>query len=271
MRRRGRVLRSVSILLVLLVVVLGVLWSLQHRMIYFPSRAEPAPVGGVREVALTASDGLRLTAWLIPPEPVAARPEPVAVLVTPGNAGNRGDRMPLAAALAATGLTVLLVDYRGYGGNPGSPSEAGLARDARAGWDHLTANGFTADRIVLFGESLGAAVATRLAVDVSPRGLVLRSPFASLASVGREHYPFLPVGLLLRDRYDVAEKVARVRAPTIVVYGTADSIVPPRQSRAVADAAANLTDVVAVTGADHNDAVLGAGPAAIDAVTRLAG
>jgi pimeloyl-ACP methyl ester carboxylesterase len=192
------------------------------------------------------------------------------VLVTPGNAGNRGDRLPLAAALAATGLTVLLLDYRGYGGNPGSPSEEGLARDARAGWDHLTALGFAADRIVLFGESLGAAVATRLATDVTPRGLVLRSPFASLASVGREHYPFLPVGLLLRDRYEVADQVGRVRVPTVVVYGTADRVVPPRQSRTVADAAANLADVVVVDGADHNDAVLGAGRAAIDAVTRLA-
>jgi pimeloyl-ACP methyl ester carboxylesterase len=270
MRRRGRVLRSVSVVLVLLMVVFAVLWSLQRRMIYFPSRAEPVPVGGVREVGLDTSDGLRLTAWLVLAEPVRAPQEPVAVLVTPGNAGNRGDRMPLAVALAVTGLTVLLLDYRGYGGNPGSPSEDGLARDARAGWNYLTAHGFPADRIVLFGESLGAAVATRLAVDVAPRGLVLRSPFASLASVGRAHYPFLPVGLLLRDRYEVADRVGRVRAPTIVVYGTADSVVPAGQSRTVAEAAANLADVVAVAGADHNDAVLGAGPATIDAVRRLA-
>ena len=269
MRRRGRVLRSVSVVLVLLVVVLAVLWSLQRRMIYFPSRAEPVPAGGVREVALDTSDGLRLAAWLVPAIPAPAA-EPLAVLVTPGNAGNRGDRMPLAAALAATGLTVLLLDYRGYGGNPGSPSEEGLARDARAGWDSLTAHGFPAERIVLFGESLGAAVATRLALDVAPRGLVLRSPFASLASVGREHYPFLPVGLLLRDKYEVADQIGRVRAPAIVVYGTADSVVPPGQSRTVADAAANLADVVAVAGADHNDAVLGAGRAVIDAVARVA-
>lgn len=144
MRWRGRTLRSVSVALILLVVVLAVLWSLQRRMMYFPSRAEPVPAGGVRAVALTTSDGLRLTAWLVPADATPA--QPVAVLVTPGNAGNRGDRMPLATALAATGLTVLLLDYRGYGANPGSPSEEGLTRDARAGWDHLTTNGFAAGR-----------------------------------------------------------------------------------------------------------------------------
>jgi uncharacterized protein len=260
--------RSVLVVLVLLVVVLAVLWSVQRRLIYFPAREAPVAVAGAEDVVLETSDGLRLSAWLVPATaPVAA------VLVTPGNAGNRADRLPLAAALAAAGLTVLLLDYRGYGGNPGGPSEEGLARDARAGWNYLTGHGFPPERIVLFGESLGAAVATRLAADVTgppPRGLVLRSPFASLAAVGREHYPFLPVGALLRDRYEVAEQVGRVRVPTIVVYGTADTVVPPAQSRTVAGAAANLVDVVAVDGADHNDAVLGAGHAAIDAVVRLA-
>jgi pimeloyl-ACP methyl ester carboxylesterase len=268
--------RWVSVVLVLLVVVLAVLWSVQRRLIYFPSRAAPLAVAGAHDVALDTSDGLRLSAWLVPAAATpAAAPadQPVAVLVTPGNAGNRADRLPLAAALADAGLTVLLLDYRGYGGNPGSPSEEGLARDARAGWNYLTGHGFPPGRIVLFGESLGAAVAVRLAAEVAgppPRGLVLRSPFASLTAVGREHYPFLPVGALLRDRYEVAEQIGRVRVPTIVVYGTADTVVPPAQSRTVARVAANLADVVTVDGADHNDPVLGAGRATVDAVVRLA-
>jgi pimeloyl-ACP methyl ester carboxylesterase len=264
-------IRSVAVVLVLALVVVAVVWSVQRRFIYFPTRDAPAAVAGARDVVVTTADGLRLSAWLVPPT-ASAPDEPVGVLVTHGNAGDRGDRMPLAAALAAKGLTVLLLDYRGYGGNPGSPTEEGLATDARAGWEYLTAHGFAADRIVLCGESLGAAVATRLAADLSgtpPRGLVLRSPFASLAAVGREHYPFLPVRVLLRDRYEVAEQVRRVHAPTIVVYGTADTVVPPGQSRAVAEAAASLVDVVAVEGADHNDAVLAFGPALIGAVERL--
>jgi pimeloyl-ACP methyl ester carboxylesterase len=276
----------VSVVPVVLVVVLAMAWSLQRRLIYFPTREAPVAVGGVRDVALDTADGLRLSAWLVSPAPgdaAAGSPVPgegTAVLVLPGNAGDRSDRLPLATAFAAAGSTVLLLDYRGYGGNPGGPSEVGLAHDARAGWEYLTANGFAADRIVLFGESLGAAVATRLAADlgaassvprgVVPRGLVLRSPFVSLAAVGRAHYPFLPVGALLRDRYEVAEQIHRVRAPTIVVYGTADTVVPPAQSRAVAGAAANLAGEVAVEGADHNDAVLAFGPETTGAVTRLA-
>lgn len=234
--------------------------ALQRKLTYFPTRNRPAAPPGVREVALDTDDGLRLTAWLVG----GSAPDTVA-LVAPGNAGNRADRLPLARDLAREGLTVLLLDYRGYGGNPGSPSEDGLARDARAGWDVLAGAG----RIVLYGESLGAAVVTRLATRVRPHGVVLRSPFASLAAVGRAHYPYLPVGALLRDRYPVAEQIARVTAPTVVVYGTRDAVVPPEQSRAVAGSAANLVDTVAVDGADHNDAVLAAGSVVVGAVMRL--
>jgi pimeloyl-ACP methyl ester carboxylesterase len=257
--------RPALAVVVVLVLGVGMLWALQRRMIYFPDRDRPAAPPGVREVALHTADGVRLTAWL-----VGGPASEVAVLVAPGNAGNRAGRLPLAGDLAGLGLTVLLLDYRGYGGNPGEPSEDGLARDARAAWDHLTgAGGFAADRIVLYGESLGAAVVTRLATAVRPRGIVLRSPFASLAAVGKAHYPFLPVGALLRDRFPVVEQVRAVTAPTVVVYGTRDSVVPPAQSRAVADSAANLVDTVAVDGADHNDAVLGAGSVVVGAVARL--
>lgn len=249
---------------VVVVLGVGVLYALQRRLVYFPDRAAPVAVDGVREVGLTTSDGLRLTAWRVE----SSTQDGAAVLVAPGNGGNRAGRLPLARALAGHGLTVLLLDYRGYGGNPGAPSEGGLARDVRAGWDHLTAE-FPADRIVLFGESLGAAVVTRLATTVTARGVVLRSPFSSLAAVGRAHYPFLPVGALLRDRFPVAELVPRVTVPTIVVYGTRDTIVPPAQSRAVADAAAGLVDTIAVDGADHNDAVLGSGGVVVEAVRRL--
>jgi pimeloyl-ACP methyl ester carboxylesterase len=242
--------------------------SLQRRLTYFPARDAPVAVAGVREVVLDASDGLRLHAWLVPGM------DGTAVLLMPGNAGNRADRLSLARALAAVGPSVLLLDYRGYGGNPGEPSERGLNRDAHAAWDWLTGPaGFAPGRVVLLGESLGAAVATRLAADLAhtaPGGLVLRSPFASLTAVGRVHYPYLPVGMLLRDRFPVVDVIGRVRVPTVVVYGTADSVVPPAQSRAVAVAAPDLVDVVAVPGADHNDAVLGAGAPVVGAVARVA-
>jgi len=266
----GRWCRAGLIVAVVVGLVVGTVWALQRRLIYFPDRAAPVLPAAVEEVALATDDGLRLAAWLV--APAGPSTTSVAALVAPGNAGNRADRVALARALAGAGITVLLLDYRGYGGNPGHPSEDGLRRDARAAWDHLTgAGGFTADRIILFGESLGAAVVTGLAADLPqrPRGLVLRSPFASLAEVGKAHYPFLPVGLLLRDRFPVADRIRTVLAPTVVVYGTGDTVVPPEQSRTVAEAAANLVDSVAVQGADHNDAVLVEGTAVVDAVRRL--
>jgi uncharacterized protein len=166
---------------------------------------------------------------------------------------------------------VLLFDYRGYAGNPGTPSEGGLALDVRAARTFLLDEaGVPADRLLYFGESLGAAVVAELATEHPPAGLVLRSPFVDLASVGAVHYPFLPVRAVLRDRYPVAEHVARVQVPTTVVYGSGDSIVPPDQSRAVADASAGLHRLVEVPGADHNDPVLLDGNAVVAAVVELA-
>jgi uncharacterized protein len=110
---------------------------------------------------------------------------------------------------------------------------------------------------------------TELATEHPPAGLVLRSPFVDLAAVAGVHYPFLPARALLRDRYPVAEALSDVDVPTTVVYGTEDSIVPPEQSRKVAEAAAQLHDVVAVPGADHNDPVLLDGRAVVDAVLDL--
>jgi uncharacterized protein len=256
------------VVLVVLAVLLAAVWLGQRWLIYFPDQSPPVVGGPAREVALHTSDGLRLTGWSVPP---ARADRGLAVLVTPGNAGNRGDRAPLAAVLADHGFTVLLLDYRGYGGNPGRPSERGLARDARAALHHLKQAGYPPERVIYLGESLGAAVAAELATEHRPAGLVLRSPFTELAAVGRQHYPWLPVGLLLRDRYPVVEHVAKVTAPTTVLYGTADTIVPPAQSRAVADRAAGDVRVVAVDGADHNDLALSHGTPVVDAVVELAG
>jgi pimeloyl-ACP methyl ester carboxylesterase len=245
-----------------LVVAVAALWALQRRLIYFPDRATPPLPPGHAAITLTTDDGLALGAWLATPDPAGDRR--IAVLVAPGNAGNRAGRVPLAAALVAEGFTVLLMDYRGYGGNPGRPSEDGLRRDAVAAYTYLAAR---SARIVYFGESLGAAVVTGLATTHPPAGLVLRSPFASLAAVAGHHYPFVPARLLLRDEFPVAEQVATVNMPTTVVYGEADTVVPPAQSRAVAAAADART--VVVPGADHNDAALTDGPKLVDAVVAM--
>jgi pimeloyl-ACP methyl ester carboxylesterase len=262
--------RVAVVLLLLSGLLVGVLWAVQRRLVYFPDDA-PVPAAadalpGGRDVTLTTADGLRLGAWWVPPPTADA----ATVLVAAGNGGSRTLRAPLARALSAAGLGVLLFDYRGYGGNPGSPSEEGLALDVRAARTSLVESGVRPDRLLYLGESLGCAVVTELAVEHPPAGLVLRSPFVDLAAVGSAHYPFLPVRALLRDRYPVAEQVARVAAPTTVVYGSGDTIVPPAQSRQVAGAAAQLQRLVEVPGADHNDPGLADGAPLVAAVVELA-
>lgn len=264
---------SVALLVVAsAVALLAVLWVFQRHLIYLPSRGPVPPAGqvlaGARDVTLRTADGLQLGAWFV----AATGPDRgIAVLVAAGNAGDRSLRAPLARSLADRGFDVLLFDYRGYGGNPGSPTEHGLGLDVRAARRFLVAeNGVPPERILYYGESLGAAVVVELATEHPPAGLVLRSPFVDLASVAREHYPFLPVGVLLRDRYPLADQLATVRVPTTVVYGTRDSIVSPAQSRRVAEVAAGPTRLVAVDGADHNDLALLNGPELIDAIVDLA-
>ena len=260
---------SVVVAVVLLVVLSS--WAFQRRLIYLPSTgAVPSAatmLAGARDVQLTTSDGLRLGAWYVP----ARRPAGTfTVLIANGNAGDRSLRAPLARALANQGFGVLLFDYRGYGGNPGSPSEEGLARDVRAARHFLIDEGVPGNRLQYFGESLGAAVVAELATEHPPAGLLLRSPFTDLASVGQIHYPFVPVRALLKDRFPVAEYVARVAVPITVVYGTEDSIVPPGESRRSVAVAGGPTRLVAVEGADHNDPALLNGDVVVQAVVDQA-
>ena len=263
---------SIALIGLALFAALALLWAFQRRLIYLPHpRAVPrvaTALPGAREVTLETDDGLELGGWFVP---AGGGTDAMAVLVANGNGGNRSLRAPLAWSLAREGLAVLLFDYRGYGGNPGRPTEEGLARDARAAYRFLVDQaGVSPERLIYYGESLGAAVVTELAGEHPPAGLVLRSPFTDLASVGRVHYPYLPVRTLLRDRYPVAEQLARIDVPTTIVYGSADSVVPPEQSRAVAEAAGGPTRVVEVAGADHNDLRLLDGEELIGAIVELA-
>jgi len=269
--RGAPVLRGVLVLLVVgALLVTAILWTMQRKLVYFPLQgplpSAAAALDGARDVTLRTADGLELGAWHVP-----AGASGMTVLVANGNGGNRWGRAPLAAALAARGLGVLLFDYRGYGGNPGRPSEEGLARDVRAARAFLVGEaGVAPERLLYFGESLGTAVVTGLAAEHPPAGLLLRSPFVDLASVGKVHYPFLPVRSLLRDRHPVAELIAHIDVPTTIVYGTADRLVPPAQSLEVARVAAGPTRVVRVDGAGHNDRPLLDGAQLVDAVVDLA-
>ena len=273
MTRSGRRrLRVLVVVLLILGVMIGMLWWLQRQMIYFPDESTVPPAGdvieGARDVTLRTDDGLELGAWFVPASP-GSTDRRMAVLVAPGNGGHRVGRADLAEELRRRGLAVLLMDYRGYGGNPGSPSEDGLGRDAIAAAEALADLGFPPERTIYFGESLGTGVVAALQTRRPPAGVVLRSPFTDFADVGSEHYPWLPVRRLLRDRFPVSDHLAGSEVPVTVIYGDQDSIVPTELSKRVADEAPSLAERVVIAGAGHNDAVM-FGPRVADAVARLA-
>ncbi len=243
----------------------------QRRLIYFPTR-DPVPAAetflpGGRDVVLQTEDGKRLGAWYLPGAAGERRP---AVVVFNGNGGDRSGRTTLARGLSRLGLSVLLFDYRGYGGNPGTPSEDGLAFDARAARTWLAAQpDVDPDRIVYFGESLGGAVAIGLSLEHPPAALVLRSPFTSLAEVGKVHYPWLPVGWLLIDRFPSIDRIGSAAAPVMVVAGDRDEVVPESLSRKLYDAAPDPKRYLSVPGTGHNDPELADGPGMLAEVGRF--
>ena len=241
-------------------------------MMYFPSSDLPAPASvnlpTAERVDLTTQDGLTLGAWFVPARGMATG---YTVIVFNGNAGHRGYRAPLADGLSRAGMAVLLFDYRGYGGNPGLPYEEGIARDARAALAYVRGRSPEVDsrRIVFFGESLGGAVAVRLASEFAPAALVLRSPFSSMSAVARVHFPVARVlDWLLRDRYDAAAIMPRLRSPLLIIAGDDDHIVPLEDSERLFALAREPKRLLILPGADHNDDALTEGPRVIQAVAE---
>lgn len=222
------------------------LWDMRHAL-------------AAADVELTASDGVRLHAWW------AKGDEPrFATLFLHGNAGNVTHRGQHIAHLRRAGSAVLVIDYRGYGKSEGSPSEAGLRRDARAGYDWLRAQGWPSGRIIIHGESLGATVAVLLAAEVECAGVVLEAPFPSVQAVAAG---ILPVaGPIVARGYDAGAVVARIKAPLLIIHGDRDSIIPQRHGLRLFELAAEPKSFWSVEGADHNDLVFVAGEAYVDRV-----
>ncbi len=226
-----------------------------------PTKRAAPPASPAAEGATPDKTGNARAAPAAPSAAVAATPDNSgsarampAVLVFNGNAGDREMRAPLAIALSDAGLAVLLFDYRGYSGNPGSPSEVGLVADARAAVEYLAAReDVDPGQIVYFGESLGAAVAVALAAERPPAALILRSPFTSLADMAKVHYPFLPAGLLLKDRFNSIDTIRAIASPLLVIVGEIDRIVPAAQSRRLYEAATGPSHFLQFDGTGHND------------------
>ena len=241
-------------------------WIFQRRLQYLPSPgAVPIPpaaaASGLREVSLTASDGETLAAWHWP----GAKDATIAIFH--GNAGNRGHRLEWCQDLNRLGYGVFIVDYRGFGGSSGSPTEEGLRRDGEAAWRWLEEN--SDDRLVLLGESIGGGVAIGLAAEHNPAALILQAPFTSAADVARGVYWFLPVDLLMKDRFENLPLIPAVSCPSLVIHGTADRIIPVGHGERVYAALADPKEWYAVEDAGHNDLLYIGGREYLAAVDRF--
>jgi fermentation-respiration switch protein FrsA (DUF1100 family) len=229
-----------------------------NQLLYFPDRSTAEPPEGAEDLWAETPDGEGIHGWWFRSEGRAH------LIFCHGNGGNVLDRVPLAQPLARAGVDVLLWDYRGYGRSSGRPDEEGTYTDARAVRDAVLArDGVDPDRLVLLGESLGGAVALKLASEHPPAGLILQSTFTSVRDVARQHYPFIPAPLV-PDAYPSKRLVRDLRAPLLVMHGDRDEIVPFDHGRALYDAAPEPKRFHTFAGAGHNDIDAGEWAAAID-------
>ena len=196
-------------------------------------------------MTIATADGERIVAWWKPPEPGRA-----TLLYFHGNGGSLLNRRDRARLLTADGRGLLLVSYRGYSGSTGSPTEEGLREDARAAYAWL-AERVPPRRIVLYGESLGSAVAVHLAAERPVGGVILDAPFTSATDVARLHYWYAPVDLLLLDRHRSVEAIGGVKAPLLVLHGDRDGIVPIGLGERLFAAAPEPKRFVRLPGVDH--------------------
>jgi pimeloyl-ACP methyl ester carboxylesterase len=240
---------------VAVVVLLGFVWGrLVDRMIFYPEpgadlRPEQLGIEGV-DVRILTEDGVRIHAFFLP-FPEATR----AILFLHGNAGNASHRLPNAAELMRLGSHVLLLDYRGYGLSDGSPDEAGVYADARAGLAHLVESvGIPEPRTVVFGRSLGGAVAVDLAQDREIAGLILESTFPSVAAMAENLFGGV-FAWLAPGRFDSERKIARLRAPLLFFHGDRDEIVDFDLGRRLFRAAPEPKSFETIRGAGHNDTI----------------
>ena len=227
----------------------------QAKMLYFPSgqiEVSPAEIGlPFDKVTLRTRDGLKLSAWYIPSENAKA-----SLIFCHGNAGNISHRLDSLKIFHDLRLNVLIFDYRGYGESEGEPSENGTYLDAEAAYDYLVhERGVRPSEIIVFGRSLGSAVAAELAARRRAGALIIESGFTSVPELGRKLFPHLPVRLISRFHYATIEKVGRLDLPKLFIHSPADEIIPYEQGRRLFEAAAGPKEFLVLQGG-HNEGFL---------------
>ena len=255
-------------------VVVGYLYFGQRSLMYHPEGPAGPPAAAdlpqAEEIQVKTRDGLSLLSWYVAPQ----QGQPV-ILYFHGNAGTIADRAYKARIFAAQGFGVLLAEYRAYGGNAGTPSERGLYEDARANLSWLAGKGVQAKDVVIYGESLGTGVGVQLAYEAAREGapvraVVLEAPFTSMPDAAGYHYPWAPVGLLTKDRFETKQKIAEIGAPLLVIHGERDATVPQDHGRRLFDLAKDPKQAAWLPSAGHADLFdHGAGEAAISFISSI--
>lgn len=250
-----RMLFGLGIMVAIAYIVFAVgIYFAQPHLVYYPEykrdiTGTPDDVGIAYEtVELATDDGETLHSWFVPAPDATA-----TVLFFHGNAGNLSHRMGYLSMFYRLGYNTFIIDYRGYGQSSGVPSESGTYRDAQAAWQYVTVKkGIAPSSIVLFGESLGGAVAAWLATRKEPGLLVLASAFTSVPDMGAKLYPFLPVRLLSRFDYDTLNYLQSVTCPVFVAHSPQDEIVPFTQGQALYEAAPGPKQFLELQGGHNN-------------------
>ncbi|MDP3561849.1 MAG: alpha/beta hydrolase [Legionellaceae bacterium] len=226
------------------------IYIFQRHLIYSPSKEVPDlgrfHATDMSIIHLHTADNLKLYSWYKP-----AQANQPTILFLHGNAGHIGFRMPLMRALLDAGFGVLLLEYRGYGGNKGSPTEGGLYIDAETALQFLVHAGLKPQQIVVFGESLGTAVATKIAVQKPFCAVILQSPLTALAPVARYHYPW--IFIKPRDRFNSLERIKQIKAPILIIHGKLDPVIPFSEGLTLFNQANNPKEMLQFDDKHHND------------------
>ncbi len=236
----------------------GFFFIFQSQFIYFPERtlsADPSSIGlHFESISFESADGVKLSGWFIPGESAKG-----VILFCHGNAGNISHRLESIQIFHRLGLDVFIFDYRGYGQSQGKPTEQGTYQDAEAAWRYLTEERqVLPNEIIVFGRSLGAAVASWLVQSHTPAALILESAFTSLPDIAATLYPYLPAKLLLRFEYNTAEYLGRIDCPVLIVHSHDDEIMPFSHGRQLFETANEPKKLLEISGT-HNEGFITSG------------
>ena len=228
------------------------LYYRQDSMIFYPEKEiwqTPKYIGlEYEDFSLTTNDGIMINVWYVP-----AKNEKGVVLFCHGNAGNISHRLDSIKIFHDLGQSVLIFDYRGYGKSRGKISEKGTYLDAEAAWDYLVqVKHKSPGEIVIFGRSLGAAVAAETALRKNPAGLILESAFMSIPDIARKYYPWLPIKFIARYRYATVDKIGLIRCPKLIVHSRTDEIIPFEHGLNLYEKAASPKEFLEIRGG-HNE------------------